>query len=93
VSDLLVPGSLWRDRRPEANKEWLKTHRRVVEVKYPGSSVMTNDRVTGVSFWQGLRDGEWVDIRGRRHTSILRHAFLSKFEHVRGPEPSPEVQR
>jgi hypothetical protein len=88
VSEQLITGSLWRDRRPEADKEWLKTHRRVVEVKHPGSPVMSNDRVTGISFWQALREGEWVEIRGRRHTSILRLAFLSKFEHVRGPEAS-----
>ena len=88
MSDKLVPGSLWRDRRPEANAEWLKTHRRVVEVKTAEGGAFVNGRVTGISFWQAQRDGEWIEIRGRRHTSILRRAFLSKFEYVHGPEAS-----
>ena len=91
MNDKLVPGSLWRDRRPEANKEWLKTHRRVVEVKTVDGVVFVDGRVTGISFWQTWRDGMWVDLDGsgaRRHTSILRRAFLSKFEYVRGPEAS-----
>ena len=98
MSDLLVPGSLWRDKTPAGN--WVSPNlppmRRVVEVVSSDGPSFSNGRVQGVSSWQECRDGVWVDQDGpgcRRRTSILRHAFLTKFEHVRGPEPSPEVQR
>jgi hypothetical protein len=86
LSDLLVPGSLWRDRRPERRLSMPGECRRVVEVVDPGARFTAGSRVTGISWWQYPTDGAWVELRGRRYTSILRHQFLSKFEHIRGPE-------
>jgi hypothetical protein len=98
VSDLPVPGSVWRDKTPAGN--WSSPNvspmRRVVEVISANGPSFSNSRVQGVSFWQEVHEGVWVDQDGpgcRRRTSILRRAFLTKFEHVRGPEQSPEVQR
>lgn len=93
----LVTGSIWMDRRPAAIAESLRsTNRRLFEVTDPGSEWTTGGRVMGVSYWEEKVAGEWIaaDWPGnRRRVGVLYRNFLRQFEHVRGPEPSPEVQR
>lgn len=90
MNDLLLPGSVWREKKNTSIDERFRaTNRRLVEVTDPGSLYATGGRVVGVSYWQELMNGEWIDgdwPGNRRRTAILRRAFLKRFECLRGPE-------
>lgn len=90
MSDLLIPGSVWREKNsPAIDERFRATNRRLVEVTDPGGMYSTGSRVVGVSFWEELVDGAWVagDWPGnRRRTAVLRRAFLKRFEHLSAPE-------